>query len=138
MNNNYMILNGVNLGISKMALDNGALVIYDKAQKYCLSVFIYYNWPDINKIKVGHKARINFNEYILSENNEPALILPTQCYVEKIINDSLSFYFDFENMAETIHYMNQRNCFDIVPHSLEIKVLIDYNDAKNGSIIYEY
>lgn len=32
MNNNYMILNEVNLGISRMTLDKGALIIYDSAQ----------------------------------------------------------------------------------------------------------
>ena len=34
-------------------------------------------------------------------------------------NDSLCFYFRFENISETITYMNQRNAFDIVPSSLE-------------------
>ena len=33
--------------------------------------------------------------------------------------------------------MNQRNAFDIVPSSLEVKVLLNNKDAKNGSIIYE-
>ena len=34
--------------------------------------------------------------------------------------------------------MNKRNSFDIIPNSLEVKILINYKDALKGSIIYEF
>ena len=137
MENNMMILNGSNIGISKIELDESDLRIIDKSGIYCFRVFIYYNWKEIDNIKTGEKVEINFNEYTLSENNESALIWPTNSYVKKVTNDFLGFYFHFENISETITYMNQRNAFDIVPSSLEVKVLLNHKDAKNGSIIYE-
>ena len=132
-----MILNDINIGISKIELDKSDLRIIDKSGRYCFRVVIYYNWKEIDNIKNGEKVEINFNEYILSENNASALIWPTNSYVKRITNDSLCFYFHFENIPETITYMNQRNVFDIVPSSLEVKVLLNHKDAKNGSIIYE-
>ncbi len=137
LENNMMILNDINIGISKIELDKSDLRIIDKSGRYCFRVVIYYNWKEIDNIKNGEKVEINFNEYILSENNASALIWPTNSYVKRITNDSLCFYFHFENIPETITYMNQRNVFDIVPSSLEVKVLLNHKDAKNGSIIYE-
>ena len=137
-NDNFMILNDVNLGIKKIELDKSSLKVYAKNGIYCLRVFIYYNWPDINNLKIGAKEKIDFNEYILEENNEPALILPTNNYVEKLTDTSLCFYFKFENMSNTIEYMNKKNGFNIIPNTLEVKVLIDYKNAMNGSIIYEF
>lgn len=134
---NVMILNNVNIGISRIELDKSDLIITDKSGRYCLRVCVYYNWKDINSIKIGQKKKIDFNEYCLAENNESALICPSLCYVEKS-NDSLSFYLKFKNLSSTIHYMNKRNCFDIKPDSLEIKVFIDYKDAIGDAIIYEY
>ena len=138
MNKNIMILNDKNIGISKIELDRSDLRIIDKSGIYCFQVYIYYNWKDINNIKIGEKEQVDFNEYILSENNEPALIWPTKSYVEKLTNDYLCFYFKFENMPETITYMNTRNGFDILLNSLEVKVFIDYKDAKKNSIVYEF
>ena len=82
-----MILNDINVGISQITLDKSALKIIDKYNIYCLRIFLYYNWKEINNIKIGQKEKINFNEYILSENNEPALVWPTKSYVEKLTND---------------------------------------------------
>ena len=133
-----MILNGKNIGISKIELDRSDLRIIDKSGIYCFQVCVYYNWKDINNIKIGEKEQVDFNEYILSENNEPALIWPTKSYVEKLTNDYLCFYFKFENISETITYMNKRNCFNILPNFLEVKIFIDYKDAKKNSIVYEF
>ncbi len=138
MNENIMILNGKNIGISRIELDKSDLRIIDKYGTYCLQVCVYYNWKEINNIKIGKKENIEFNEYILHENNEAALILPSKVYVEKITNDYLCFYFNFENISKTITYMNERNNFDIVPNSLEVKVFIDNKDTINNSIIYEF
>ena len=135
---NIMILNDMDIGISKITLDKGELKVIDKSGIYCFRVFLHYNWKKINNIKTPGKAKIDFNEYILSENNGPALIWPTESYVEKINDDSLYFYFSFHDIAKNITYMNKRNSFDILPNSLEVKILINYKDAHKGSIIYEF
>ena len=69
-----MILNGIDIGISKIELDKSDLRITDQSGKYCLQVCVFYNWNDINKIRNNQKEEIDFNEYCLSLNNEPALI----------------------------------------------------------------
>lgn len=136
MKKNIMILNDVNIGISKIELDKSDLCVTDKSCKYCLQVCVGYNWKDINSIKCGQKKKIDFNEYCLAENNEPALVNPSNCYVEKISDDSLYFYFEFKDLAKGTQYMNKRGCFDIELQSLKVKVFIDYKDAIDNSIIY--
>lgn len=135
---NVMILNDVNIGISKIVLDKSDLIIFDKLGKYCLKVYEFYNWKDMNNIKVGTREKIDFNEYCLSENNEPALIWPSNCYVEKISNSSLCFNLEFEDLYNTTTYMNQRGYFDIDLKNLKCKIFIDYKDVVNGSIIYNF
>lgn len=138
MNENIMILNDINIGISEIELDKDGLHVTDKSGKYSFHVHLGYNWKDINSVKVGKKENINFNEYYLSENNESALIWPSKCYVEKITNDSICFYLKFENLFSETQYMNKRNCFDIELNSLEIKVFIGYKDVVGDSIIYKF
>ena len=133
-----MLLNGIDIGISRIELDKSDLIIIDKSDKYCLQVYVGYNWKDINSIEVGKRKEINFNEYCLSENNEVALIWPTTCCVEKISDNILCFNLEFENLSSTTDYMNKRGHFDIELNSLEIKVFIDYKDAKGDSIIYNF
>lgn len=137
-NLNFMILNNINIGISKIELDKDDLLVTDKSSKYCLQVCVEYNWQDINSLRVGETKDIDFNEYCFSENNEPALIWPSTCYVEKIDNDTLCFYLNFKDLSNDITYMNKRGCFDIELKSLEVKVFIDYKDAKENSIIYKF
>lgn len=133
---NAMFLNGIDIGISKIELDKSDLLITDKSCKYCLQVCVEYNWKDINGLKVGEKKNIDFNEYCLSENNELALIWPSKCYVEKISDNYICFHLEFKDLSETTTYMNKRGYFDIELNSLEVKVFIDYRDAKGDSIIY--
>lgn len=137
-NLNTMFLNGINIGISKIELDKSDLLITDKSHKYLLQVCIEYNWKNINSLKVGEKKNIDFNEYCLSENNEPALIWPTNSYVEKTSDDSICFYLEFKDLSNTTTYMNKRGCFDIELNSLEVKVFINYKDVIKDSIIYNY
>lgn len=137
-NLNTMFLNGINIGISKIELDKSDLLITDKSRRYLLQVCIEYNWKDINSLKVGEKKNIDFNEYCLSENNEPALIWPTNSYVEKTSDDSICFYLEFKDLPNTTTYMNKRGCFDIELNSLEVKVFINYKDVIKDSIIYNY
>lgn len=83
------------------------------------------------------RSKIDFNEYCFAENNEPALILPNDCYVEKIKNDLLCFYLKFEDLSNAT-YMNKRGHFDIKLKSLETQVFIDYKDAVEESVIYNF
>lgn len=131
-----MILNGINIGINKIELNKSDLLITDKFDKYCLKVCVLYSWKDINKIKVGQKKKIDFNEYYLSENNEPALIFPSSSYVGKISDNYIFFDLEFKNLSNTVQYMNKKNGFDIKLNSLEVKVYIDTKDAIGNSIVY--
>lgn len=133
---NIMILNDKNIGISKIELSEHELYIVDKSGKYSLSVHIY-NWKEIDSIELGKKQKIDFNEYCLGENNESALIWPTDVYIEKPTEDSIVFYLKSDDLKD-ICYMNKRNRFDIEPKSLEVKVLVDYKDVKGDSIIYNF
>lgn len=134
---NIMILNGIDIGISKIELNESNLLITDKSGKYCLTVCVAYNWKDINSIEIGQKKNIDFNEYYLSENNEPVLILPTDCYCEKLSKDSIIFYLKFDNFSDAC-YMNKRGYLDIELKSLECKIFIDYKDIAGNSIVYEF
>ena len=124
MSENYMILNGKNIGISKMTIDKDDLIIVDKSKKYEFVVTISYNLKDISQLKKGEKTPIEFNEYIFSENNESSLIWPTTSYVEKNTNQ-LIFYFEFKDMSN-IQYMNKKGKFDITPESLIVKYTYNY------------
>ena len=134
-NQNIMILNGNDIGISKIELNKGELYIVDETGKYSLCVHIY-NWKDINSAEIGKRQNIEFNEYCFCENNESALILPTKCYIEKPTEDSIIFYLKFDDFSD-ICYMNKRNCFDIELNSLEVKVNINYKDVQENSIAYK-
>lgn len=136
---NLMILNDENIGISKIELDESDLMVTSKNGKYCLQVCVRYNWQDINNIKIGVKENIDFNEYVLAENNEPVLIWPSICYVEKISNEKIKFYIEFNNLSyNNLCYMNKRGCFDIDLCSLKVKVYIDYKDVVDNAIIYKF
>ena len=130
-----MILNGTNVGISNIELKKSELIIVDKSKKYQFVVTIFYNWQNINKIKIGDNEEIKFNEYILSENNEAALIWPTISSVKKIDENKIVFYFEFKDL-KNICFMNKREKFDISIESLSIKVYINYKDVKNKIIKY--
>lgn len=138
MNNieNIMILNNKNIGISRIELNKNELYIIDKTNKYSLCVHTY-NWKEINKIEIGKKQKIDFNEYCLGENNESALVWPTDVYVEKPTKDSIIFYLKFDDFSD-VCYMNKREGFDIELNSLEVRVFIDYKDVINDSIIYSF
>lgn len=137
-NSNIMILNGKSIGISRICLDQARLLITDKSLKYDLSVIVYYDWRNINDIKVGEKQDIIFNEYILCENDEPALIWPETCIVEKLTENLICFHISFNDLTKETCYMNKRQSFDIKLKSLEVKVTINYKDVVGDSIIYEY
>lgn len=135
-NQNIMILNGNDIGISKIELSNEELYIVDEIGKYSLCVHIY-NWKEINSAEIGKRQNIEFNEYCFGENNESTLIWPTDVYIEKQTKDSIIFYFKFEDFSDAC-YINKRNCFDIELNSLEVKVNINYKDVQENSIVYRF
>lgn len=138
--NNKMILNNKDIGISKIELNKSDLLITDKTGKYTLHVTIYYNWKEINNLKIGEEKNIDFNEYILTENNEPVLLWPNKSLVKKISDDIICFNIEFVNISNNKDtcYMNKRGCFDIPLVSLEVKALINYQDVSNNSIKYKF
>lgn len=118
---NIMILNGVNLEIDKIELDENGLYITDKTHRYSYYVHIY-NWDEIHKVPIGEKYDIEFNEYSFCENGESALIWPTTCYIEKTTINSIRFYFKFDDFTDAC-YMNMRGHLDTKLESLEINVI---------------
>ncbi len=97
-----------------------------------------YNLKDISSIKVNESKNVDFNEYCFLENNEPALIWPTNCSIEKLSEDSLYFNIDFRNLSCNTHYINKRGHFDIELKSLLVKILINYKDVIGDSIVYKF
>lgn len=118
---NIMILNGVNLEIDKIELDENGLYITDKTHRYNYYVHIY-NWDEIHKVPIGEKYDIEFNKYNFCENWESALIWPTTCYIEKTTINSIRFYFKFDDFTGAC-YMNMRGHLDTKLESLEINVI---------------
>lgn len=118
---NIMILNGVNLEIDKIELDENGLYITDKTHRYSYYVHIY-NWDEIHKVPIGEKYDIEFNEYNFCENGKSALIWPTTCYIEKTTINSIRFYFKFDDFTGAC-YMNMRGHLDTKLESLEINVI---------------
>lgn len=136
---NTMILNGEDIGISKIELDMGRLRITDKSSKYCLVVCVEFNLDDVEGLEIGQKKNIDFNEYYLFENNEPALIWPSFCLVERISSNILSFHLKFVDLSSSkTCYMNERGHFDVNLDSLEVKIYVDKNDMVNNSLIYTF
>ena len=90
MTNNQMILNGNDIGISKIEFSKEELYIKDKIGKYSICVHIH-NWEEISNLEIGKRKKIDFNEYCLGENNESDLICPTDCYIKKPSQSSIIF-----------------------------------------------
>lgn len=133
-----MILNGKNIGVSKIELNKDELIVVDKSKKYLFFVYVSYDWHKINDCELLKKTNIEFNEYCFSENNEQALVCPSKSVVEKINDTTLCFYFNFKDIFNSVTYMNKRGCFDVKLESLEIKVCVDYKAAIDGTIVYNY
>ncbi len=110
---NIMLLNDEEIGVSKIEFDkDGNFLVHDKSGRYCFSVCTQYNIKDINEIAVGEKKDIRFNEYYISENNEPALIWPSSSTVERINEDDYCFDFEFDDLTKETTYMNMKGTFD--------------------------
>lgn len=126
INENIMILNGKKIEIGEIELDKSALYIADKNDKYRYCVHIY-NWDEIYKVPIGEKYDIEFNEYNFCENGESALIWPTTCYIEKMANGFIRFYFKFDDFTDAC-YMNKKGHLDTALESLEININAEYKN----------
>lgn len=73
---NKMLLNNIDIGISRIEVDKWDLIVISASKKYLFQVKLEYNWKDLNQLKSGEEQTINFHEYCLAENNENALIWP--------------------------------------------------------------
>ena len=140
MKETFMILNGINIGVRQVTLNQYDLMVVDKTGKYKFTVTVYYHWQKISKAEIGEIKEIEFNEYCLEEDDESALIWPTKSYIQKLEENKIMFYFNFENLDDTdlnnINYMNKKGMFDKEIKNLEVKVYIDYEDAQNGTVKY--
>ncbi len=137
--NNFIILNNENIGISYAELNEDDLLLYDKNSKYCFKVYMNSNgnWNEIKNLKIGEEKKIEFSEYILSENNIPALISPTVSFVQKPNENEFLFYFKFDNFNDAV-YMSIKNHFDIKLNNLQIQILFNKKDFKDNKIIYKF
>ena len=126
INENIMILNGKKIEIGEIELDKSALYIADKNDKYRYCVHIY-NWDEVYKVPIGEKYDIEFNEYNFCENGESALIWPTTCYIEKMANGFIRFYFKFDDFTDAC-YMNKKGHLDTALESLEININAEYKN----------
>lgn len=136
---NLMILNNKNIGISYAEINDDELFLYSSDSRYSFKVYLASN-GEIDKIKalsVGEKKYIQFSEYVLSENNIPALINPGISYVHKVTDNKLVFYFKCDNFDNVV-YMSLKNHFDIILKSLEIRIIFNFNDYQNKRIIYRF
>lgn len=142
MKENIFIVNDKKIEISRIELDKDTLSIFDKSGKYSFHICISYDWKGINELKVGEEGKWMFNEYLISQYNsvDRALVWPTQYVTKKISEDIICFDLKFEDLKneKNICYMNMSGCFDEPLYNMEVKVYIDYRDAKDGMIVYEY
>ena len=142
MKENIFVINDERMEISKVSLDKDTLSISEKNGVYNFYICVSYDWKSINELKVGEEGRWMFNEYILNKYNsvDRALVWPTQYVTKKISEDIICFDLKFEDLTneKNICYMNKSGCFDEPLYNMEVKVYIDYRDAKDGEIIYEY
>ncbi len=124
---NFMKLNNLDIGVSEIEFDiDGTIRIIDKNHKYSLLVWIRYNKDEIDKLEIGEKKDISFNEYTISEYNESAIVWPVVSQVERIKENIMCFYFKFDNIEKDVCYMNERESFDIKLHSFECKAYVNY------------
>ena len=136
--NNVMIVNGVDVGIGKLELNESDLLIYDKSFKYELEIYVYYNWKEIDDLEVSESKDIDFNEYCLSEGNKQWLIWPNVCSVKRVSDDILSFYLCFFDISSNGSYLGDKKFSDTDFDSLEVRVFFDRNDVFDNKIVYEF
>lgn len=140
MKDNIFIINGKKINIGEIELDKDTLRVVEKNGKYSFYICVSYDWRGINELKVGEEGRWMYNEYILGENKESALVWPSYYVTRKITEDIICFDLKFETLDDekNICYMNKRGCFDKPINYLEVKIYVNYKDAKDGKISYKF
>jgi hypothetical protein len=142
MKENLFIINGRKIEIGKIVLDRDVLSVSEKSGEYNFYVCVSYHWREINELKVGEEDSWWYHEYMINKYNsvDRALVWPTYYVTKKISEDIICFDLKFEDLTDekNICYMNMSGCFDEPLYNMEVKIYIDYRDAKDGEIVYEY
>lgn len=142
MKENLFIINGRKIEIGKIVLDRDVLSVSEKSGEYNFYICVSYHWREINELKVGEEDSWLYHEYMINKYNsvDRALVWPTYYVTKKISEDIICFDLKFEDFTDekNICYMNMSGCFDEPLYNMEVKIYIDYRDAKDGEIVYEY
>ena len=142
MKENLFIINGRKIEIGKIVLDRDVLSVSEKSGEYNFYICVSYHWREINELKVGEEDSWWYHEYMINKYNsvDRALVWPTYYVIKKISEDIICFDLKFEDLTDekNICYMNMSGCFDEPLYNMEVKIYIDYRDAKDGEIVYEY
>lgn len=142
MKENLFIINGRKIEIGKIVLDRDVLSVSEKSGEYNFYICVSYHWREINELKVGEEDSWLYHEYMINKYNsvDRALVWPTYYVTKKISEDIICFDLKFEDLTDekNICYMNMSGCFDEPLYNMEVKIYIDYRDAKDGEIVYEY
>jgi hypothetical protein len=142
MKENLFIINGRKIEIGKIVLDRDVLSVSEKSGEYNFYICVSYHWREINELKVGEEDSWWYHEYMINKYNsvDRALVWPTYYVTKKISEDIICFDLKFEDLTDekNICYMNMSGCFDEPLYNMEVKIYIDYRDAKDGEIVYEY
>ena len=128
MKDNIFIINGKDVGISEIEVEkDGNILVHDKSDKYGLSIIVQYDLDKLKSMNIGENKSIDFNEYVILENEETALIWPTKYYVKRISNNTFYLDYTFDNIENDVTYMNERNSFDIILKTLELKIKVKFD-----------
>ena len=142
MKDNIFIVNDIKIDIGKIELDKDVLRITEKSGRYIFYVVVSYHWRYINELKVGEEDSWMYDEYIINKYDsvDRALVWPTYYVTKKISEDIICFDLKFDDLLDekNICYMNKSGCFNEPLYNIQVKVYIDYRDAKDGMIVYEY
>lgn len=142
MKENLFIINGRKIEIGKIVLDRDVLSVSEKSGEYNFYICVSYHWREINELKVGEEDSWLYHEYMINKFNsvDRALVWPTYYVTKKISEDIICLDLKFEDLIneKNICYMNMSGCFDEPLYNMEVKIYIDYRDAKDGEIVYEY
>lgn len=128
MKDNIFIINGKDVGISEIEVEkDGNILVHDKSDKYGLSIIVQYDLDKLKSMNIGENKSIDFNEYVILENEETALIWPTKYYVKRISNNTFYLDYTFDNIENDVTYMNERNSFDIILKNIELKIMVNFD-----------
>lgn len=137
---NKFIINNESLNIGYIELNKDQLIVKDEDNKYMFYICVSYDWEKISSLNIGEEKVIEYNEYILSKNNESALVWPSKVITKMIDENIICFKLKFEDLTneKNMCYMNESGCFDIIIENMEVEVYINNKDVVNNRIVYEF